>query len=173
MRGVCVQSMHRRRSLQNDANPRVAMTVDAPLMTLGQAKPPLEIEVVLDLFKLALADEKAGEKARHHRGHLVVNRVFCTLESINQLFELLLPSGAGLVPRFEGGGNFLDVLDVFSDRLLLVPDVVQPSVDAIGQSAELLFCEPPFFSSKFRWIDARTSSSESAICRPGGWSGPP
>src|SRR5947209_7140938 len=88
MRGVCVQSMHQRWSLQNEANPRVAMTVDPPLVTLGQAKPPLEIEVVLDLFRRALADEKAREKAHHHRGHLVVNRVYCTLEAIDQRFEL-------------------------------------------------------------------------------------
>jgi hypothetical protein len=36
------------------------------------------------------------------------------------------------------------------ERLLLGPDLVQASVDAAGQSFELLFCEPPFFSSKLR-----------------------
>src|SRR5262249_34896963 len=153
MRCVCVQRMHQRRSLQNEANPRVAMSVDSSFMTLGQAKPPLEIEVVLDRFKLALADEKAGQKAHHHRGHLMANRILGTLEAIDQFFELLLPRGAGLAPRFEGGGNFLDVLDVFADRCLLVPNFVSTPVDALGQAAELLFGEPPFFSSKFRWID--------------------
>src|SRR5262249_5147075 len=122
---------------------------------------------------LALADEKACEEAHHHPGHLVANRIFCTLEAIDQLFELLLPSRACLAPRFEGGGYFLDVLHVFSDRFLLVPNFVPASVDASGQAAELLFGESPFFASKFRWIDARTSSSESAIRRPGGRSGPP
>src|SRR6516165_11433555 len=97
---VCVQSMNQCWSLQYDANPRVAMTVDSSLMTLGQSKPPLEIEIVLDLFKLALADEKAGEKADHHLGHLVANRILCTLEAIDQFFELLLPRGACLAPRF-------------------------------------------------------------------------
>ena len=33
---VCVQSMHQRRSLENNANPCVAMTVDPSLVTLGQ-----------------------------------------------------------------------------------------------------------------------------------------
>ena len=121
---VCVQSMNQCWSLQYDANPRVAMTVDSSLMTLGQSKPPLEIEIVLDLFKLALADEKAGEKADHHCSHLVANRVLGTRESIDQLLELLLPSGAGLALRFEGDRNFLDVLDVLSDRFLLVPNFV-------------------------------------------------
>jgi len=41
------------------------MAVDPPLMTLGQPKPSFKIEIVLDLFKLAFADEKAGEEANH------------------------------------------------------------------------------------------------------------
>ena len=48
---------------ENDSNARVAMTVDSPLVTLGQAKPSLQIEIVSDLLELALADEKVGEKA--------------------------------------------------------------------------------------------------------------
>ena len=51
---------------------------------------------------------------------------------------------------------------------MLGPDFVQSSVDAVGQAAELLFCGPPFFSSKFRWIDSRTSTKASAIRKPGG-----
>ena len=41
------------------------------------------------------------------------------------------------------------------------------------QPAELLLREPPFFASKFRWIDSWTSFSASAIRKPGGCSGPP
>ncbi len=48
---------------ENDSNARVGMTVDSPLVTLGQAKPSLQIEIVSGLLELALADEKAGEKA--------------------------------------------------------------------------------------------------------------
>ena len=83
MRGVGVQSMYQRRSFENDSNPRVAMTMDSPLVALGQAKPSLQIEIVSDLLKLALADEKAGEKAHHHLDDLLVNRVLLTLESID------------------------------------------------------------------------------------------
>ena len=170
---MCIQSMHQRRPFQNDANPRVAMTVDPPLVTLGQAKPSLQIEIILDLFKLALADEKAGEEADHHRGHVLANRILGRLELIDQLLELLLAIRAIFLSGFEGRGDLLDVLDVFSDYLLLGLDFVQTSVDASGQAAELLFREPPFFSSKFRWIDSRTSFKASAIRKPGGWSGPP
>ena len=75
--------MHPRRPFLNDPDPRVAMTVDPPLVTFGQAKPSLKIKIVLDLPKLALADEQAGEKTDHHLGHMQVNRISSTLESID------------------------------------------------------------------------------------------
>ena len=59
---VCVQSMHQRWSLQNDANARVAMTVDPPLMTLRQAKPALQIEDVRDLLKLPAPTKSPARK---------------------------------------------------------------------------------------------------------------
>src|SRR6266496_2635318 len=137
MRGVSVQSMHQRRSLQDQPNPRVAMTVDPPLVTLGSAKPPLQIEIILDRFILLLADEEAGKEAEHHRGHRVADRILGPLELIDQRLELLL-------------------------------DFVQAALDASGQAAELRLREPPFFSSKSRWSDSRTSVNASAILSPGG-----
>jgi hypothetical protein len=50
---------------------------------------------------------------------------------------------------------------------------VEAAVDATRQAAQWLLCEPPFFSSRLRWIDSRTSSKAAAIRNPGGWSGPP
>jgi len=149
MRHVRIQCVDHRRPFLNDSNPRVAMTVDPPLMTLGQPKPSFKIEIVLDLFKLALADEKAGEEANHHLGHVLANRILSWLEFINQLFELFSAIRT-ILPRFEGRSYLLDVLDVFADFLLLGLDGVQTSVDAAGQAAELLLFEAPFFSSKFR-----------------------
>ena len=78
------------------------------------------------------------------------NRILSPLEPIDQFFEPLLAICASFLSRFEGRGYLLDVLDVFSDCLLCGLDFVETSVDAAGQAAELLFCEPPFFSSKFR-----------------------
>ena len=66
------------------------------------------------------------------------------LEAIDQLLELLLAMLATLVSRFEGRGYLLDVLDVFSDRLLLGLDVVQSPLDAVGQTAQLLLWNPLF-----------------------------
>ena len=173
MRHVRVQCEDQRWSLLDDSNPRVAMTVDLPLVALGQAEPPLQSEIVPDLLELSLADEKAAQEADHQRGHLLANRIVMPLESIDQRLELVLAVGATPRFRFEGCGDLRNVLDVLSDWLLLGPDLLQSPVNASGQSTELGCCESPFFASKFRWIDSRTCSKASAIRRPGGWSGPP
>jgi len=173
MCGVDVQRMHQRGPLHNDTNPRVAMTVDPALVTLGEAKPALQVEIVADRFELAFADEQASLKAAHHLDHLLMNRLLGVLEALAQFLELRFPSCARLPLRLQGGGYFLDVLDVVSERLLFRADGLQAAVDAVGQSAELLLGEPPFFSSKFRWIDSRTSCNAAAIRKPGGCSGPP
>ena len=59
---MSVQGRHQRRSVQDQPNPRVAMTVDPPLVTLGQAEPPLQVQVVPDRLVLPLADEQPGEE---------------------------------------------------------------------------------------------------------------
>ena len=91
------------------------MTVNSPLVALGQAEPSLKIEIVLDLLELARADKKAGQEADHQRGHVPANWILIPLESIDQLLELLLAILATLPSRFEGRGYLLDVLDVLSD----------------------------------------------------------
>ena len=136
----------------------MAMTVDPTLVTLGQAKPSFKIEVVFEFLKRVLADEKAGEsppghpkgrdsgrEANHHLGHVLANRIISLLEFLGQLLELLLAIRAILPSRFEGRSDLLDVLDVFSNFLLLGLDCVQTSVDAVGRAVELLFFEAPFF----------------------------
>ena len=168
-----VQSMHQRGPLQNDPNPGVAMTVDPALVTLGQAKPALQVEIVAERFKLAFADEQASQKAPHHLNHLLMHRRLCAVEALDQFLELRLPSGARLPLRWERCSYLRDVLDVLSERLLFRVHCLQAAVDAVSQAAELLLGEPPFFSSKFRWSEARTSCNAAAIRKPGGCSGPP
>ena len=97
-----------------------------------------------------------------------MNRIVGALEALDQFLELLLPIRARPRLRFEGRGYLLDVLDVGAQRLLFRSDCVQAAVYAVGQSAEFLLCEPPFFSSKLRWSDSRTSPNASAIRKPGG-----
>jgi len=54
-----------------------------PPVRLTRATSSLKIKIVLDLLKLALTDEQAGEKTDHHLGHMQVNRISSTLESID------------------------------------------------------------------------------------------
>src|SRR5512135_3710962 len=173
MRRVGVQGMHQRRSRHNDPDPRVATTVDPPLGTLRQAQPTLQIKIILDPFILLLADEAAGKEAEHHRRHRVPDRILGLLELVDQRLELLRPLHAIFGPGLEGRSHLRDHLDVFSDYLLLLLDFIEAPLDASGQSAELLLCEPPFVASKFRWIDSWTSLRASAIRTPGGCRGPP
>src|SRR5512142_1185789 len=174
--GVCrvrIEGVHQCRPFLDDPDPGVAMTVDPSLVALGQAKPPLQIEIVSDPLELGPADEQACEETDHHRRHLPTDRVRGAFEAIDQPFELLLTSRAIPPSGFAGRGNFPDRLDVPSDRSLLATDGGQSAVDAVGQAAELLLGEPPFCASKLRRSESRTSFKASAIRRPGGWSGPP
>src|SRR4051794_30166425 len=173
MRRVRVQGRHQRRSVQDQADPRVAMTVDPPLVTLGQAKPPLQIEVIPDRFILLLADEQAGQEAEHHRRHAVPDRILGRLEAIDQRLELLLTLRDVLAPGLQRRGRLRDHPDVSSDDLWLLLDFIEAPLDAAGQAAELLLREPPFFAPKSRRSDAWTSFKGSAIRTPGGCSDPP
>jgi len=173
MRDMRIQGMDQRWSLQNDANPRVPMTVDVTLVTLRNAKPTLQIQIVIERRQGVCANEQTGHKARHHLRHFLVDRLLATLKAILQRLKLLLPLDATLRARFECRGNSRDVLHVVAQFLLFGADGVETAVDATGQAVELRFGEAPFFSSKFRWIDSRTSLNASAIRKPGGCSGPP
>jgi hypothetical protein len=97
-----------------------------------------------------------------------VNRLAGSLKTLPQFLEFPPPFPARLRLRFESRGYFRDVLDVAAQRLLFRPDGVEAAVDAVGESAELLLREPPFFSAKFRWIDSRTSPNAAAMRKPGG-----
>ena len=168
VRDMRIQGQEQRWSVLNDTNSRVAVTVDPTLVALGQAKPPLQVEIVSDRFPLGPADEQPGQEADHDLGHVPADGVFGLLEAIDQRLERLLPRRAVVPSGFESRGYLLEVLDVVSDRLLLGSDMVQSPVDAAGQSSQLGGGASPFFASKLRWIESRTSVKASAIRRPGG-----
>ena len=170
---VGVQSMHQRRSLQDDSYPRVAMTVDAALVTLRNAKPTLQIQIVRERGERGFAHKQARRKAHHHLSHLLVDRRLGALKAILQGLELLLPLRTTCAFRFEGRRHRRNVLHIAAQRFLFGFDGVEAAVDAAGQAVELRFGEAPFFSSKLRWIESRTSLKASAMRKPGGCSGPP
>src|SRR4051812_17598939 len=124
--------MHHRRSFLNDPDSRMATTVEPPLVTLGQAEPPLQIEIVADPLERGLADKQARDETDHDHGHLAVNRITGTLEPRRQLLELLLAPWALPLFGIEGRGDFADLLDILSDRRLLGRNLVQAAIDAAG-----------------------------------------
>lgn len=115
MRNVRVQSENQCGPVLDDSDPGVAMTVNSPLVALGQAEPPLEIKIVLDLFELPLTHKKAGQEADHQRGHVLANRILIPLESVDQLLELRPAIPATSASRVEGRGHLVDVLDILAD----------------------------------------------------------
>jgi hypothetical protein len=108
-------------------------------------------------------------KSANSFGRLVLDRAFLMIlrRFIASLWHLGTLAAIALF-GVQGICNLLDLLDLFSEHLLLGFHRAQTSVNAAGQAVELLFCGPPFFSSKFRWIESRTSPKASAIRKPGG-----
>ena len=127
-----VQRVHHRRPFLNDPDPRMATTVEAPLVTLGQAEPPLQIEIVADFFERGLADKQARDETDHDPGHLLGNRITGPLETRRQRLELLLTPWALPLLGIEGRGDFAEFRDIPSDRRLLGRDLVHAAVDAPG-----------------------------------------
>ena len=165
---MCVQGQRLGRSLLDNPNPGMFMTVDPSLMPLGYAKPALQIEIVPNLIHFISAHKEAGLEAAHHLGHVFVERITGTDKAFDQFSKVGLTLGAITLFRVQGVCYLLDLLDLFPEHILLGFDRAQALVDAVSQAAELLFCEPPFFASMFRWIDCRTSLSAWAIRKPGG-----
>jgi len=170
---VGVQRMHQCWPFLDNPHSRMAMAVNPTLMPLGQAEPTLEIEIVVDVIESVITSKEASTEAPHQTRHLFVDRIAVAVNAREDCVEVGLTLGRCLRCRVQGRGHLLDGLDVAPDRLLLGFHQVQSLVDGGGQPAQLLLCEPPFFASRFRWTDCRTSSNASAIRNPGGSSGPP
>src|SRR4051812_45380208 len=139
----------------------MAMPVDPTLMPLGQAEPALQIEIVVDLIEGVIASKEAGAEAPHQHRHLSVDRIAVAVKASEDGVEVGLTLGRCLGCRVQGRGHLLDGLDVAPDRLLLGPHQVQSLVDAGGQPAQLLLCEPPLYVS--------TAASRAAIAWRWGW----
>ena len=94
--GVCpmrVQRMHHRRPLLDHTNPCVAVAVDPPLVPLGHAEPPLQVQVVLHRREVLSACEKAGAETVHQVGHVPMNRIAVALQTRQDRIKVALACG--------------------------------------------------------------------------------
>ena len=173
MRQVGIQGQQLCWTFLHDSHSGMTMPVNPTLVTLGLAKPSLQVQVVTRQVRIITADEQPRLEAPHHRRHLLPDRVRLDSQAIPQLGEIRVTLSAGSVGRFESDGNFDDLVHMLSDRDLRFLDRVQPSIDEPGQATQERIGAPPFFASRLRPRDCLTSPNASAIRSPGGWSGPP
>lgn len=150
----------------------MAMPVDAALVSLGQTEPAFQAQVVLGRLRIG-SDKQPGLETGHDPTHLLLNQIVALSQLVAQGLESPLAFGAGTVGRLQGFLDGSDGGDVALDRLQVVLDLIQSTVDAPRQALELGLGAPPFLTWMFRSSDCRTSRNASAIRRPGGCSGPP
>ncbi len=170
---VGIQGQHQCRTFLHDSHPGMTVAVNPTLVSLGPAKPTLQIEVVTRQVRLITADEQARLEAPHHRRHPPPDRVRLGSQAIPQLGEVNATVITRALARIESGGNFDDLAHMLSDRDLRLLDRIKPPVDEPGQATQERFGAPPFFAPRLRPRDSLTSPNASAIRSPGGWSGPP
>jgi hypothetical protein len=173
MQEMGVQGQHERWSFLDDSDPRMFVSVDAALVSFRLAKPPLQLQIVMGPIRPVSSHEQARLKTGHHFTHLLLVHILAIPKLVPQGYKLRLPTLRGAVDRIQQVGDVLNILDLAANFRLGRLDSFQASVDAPSQTLQLIVAAPPFFASRFRWRDSRTSPKASAIRRPEGWSGPP
>src|SRR5439155_7083756 len=109
------------------------------------------------------------QKTAHHRGKLLLNAVSAALPLLPQHDELRLPLLLwGLVTGSQGAIRCSQVLDILPHLLEGLTCNRQAAVNASGQTLQQHLCTPPFWASKLRSSDSRTSSNASLIRKPAG-----
>lgn len=170
---VGVERQHQRWAFQDDSHSRMAVAVDAAFVAFGLPKPPFELQVVVGEIRIVSPHKKAGREAAHDLRHVLTDRMLvllpCLLKALEGCFSLLGRTRVGIERRGYGVDRFDVSADFFLGRL----DLRQPLIDASGQTPQASFGAPPFFASRSRCSEARTSPSASPIRSPGGSSGPP
>lgn len=168
-----VERQHQRWAFQDDSHSRMAMAVDAALVAFGLPKPSFELQVVVGEIWIVSPDKEARCEAAHDLGHVLTDRMLvllqCLLKGLKGCLSLLGRPGLGIERR----GYRTDGFEVRSDFFLGRLDLRQPPVYASRQTPQAPFGDAPFFASRLRCSDARTSPRAPAIRNPGGSRGPP
>jgi hypothetical protein len=77
-----VQSQEHRRTFLHNAHSRVTTSVNATLVSFGQAKPTLQIQIVARQIAPTTAHEQALLETRHQSAHLLADGVFVFQQSV-------------------------------------------------------------------------------------------
>jgi hypothetical protein len=170
---VRVERQDQRWAFQNDSHPRMTMAMDATLVAFGLSKPAFQIQIVEGKVRIVSCDKQPRRETAHDLGHVPTDRIVLVgqgcLQCLERGFSLRGWAGGGI----KRGGYLPDHLDVSADLFLRRANLPDAPVDASGQTPYMLLDAPPFWASRFRCSDWRTSPNASAIRNPGGWRGPP
>ena len=170
---VRVQRQQYRRPFLHQPHADVTMSMNPTLVALGQAEPPLQIEIVPRQSRVISPDEQPRGETPHHPGHLLPHHVITGVEPLTNRLEGRRTLSLIPVSRIQRRPDLDHILDGLPNRLLGLLDRSQSPIEEPGQALQERLGTPPCFASRFRWSDWRTSPNASAIRRPGGWSGPP
>src|SRR5262249_20332891 len=151
----------------------VTTTVNPALVSLGQAKPTLQVEVISRKVAPATTSEEALLETCHHATHLLADRVLRRVQPVPHGIVEPLSFCPTIRCRIQCRVHLSDRLDIGLYFLLCVENQRSSFVNASRQTLQEAFCVPPFLSRTLRCSDCCTSPNASTIRSPGGRKGPP
>ena len=164
-----VKRQHQRRTLLHQSNAHVAPAMHPTLVAFGTFAPALHIHMVFWKIGRLSTHTQPRRQTAHHRGKLLLNGVSAGLPLLPQHDELRLPLLLwGLVTGSQGAIHCSQVLDILPHLLEGLTCNRQAAVNASGQTLQQHLCTPPFWASKLRSSDSRTSSNASLLRQPAG-----
>src|SRR6516162_11601719 len=172
-RAVGVEGGQQRRSFPHQAYPRVLLTMNPPLMPLGQPEPTLQIQVVPGHVARLATDKEPGLPAGHELAQMLVKGQRTLLQPLLQGRKLGTPLAQPAAARVERFGDQTNLRHLLLDDDAVLGYRRQPRVEPRRQPGQAFLRAPPFFAPRLRCRDCRTSVRASAIRSPGGWRGPP
>ena len=168
-----IERRQQRGAFVDEADPSVAVAMNAALVAFRVSKPAFEVEVVLWEVRVVTSYKQAWLKTRQHPPHVLPPRIVTPLELRPQDLKLRVTLVARAPVGIKRGLDCPHVCHLVTYVLLGRLHTRQASINIAGQARELLVGTPPFCVSRFRCSDAQTSPKASAIRKPGGCSGPP
>ena len=168
-----VQGQHQGGTFLNDADTGMLVSVDASFVAFGLPEPALQIKIILRQTGIVAANKQARLETGHDFAHVLRYRIVVRLKGVAQGLKSAPTFCFGASRETERGLHLSHPVYLLVDFLLAGTHLREPAIDAAGQAFELRVPAPPFFTSRLRCKDVRTSLKASAIRKPGGCSGPP
>jgi hypothetical protein len=170
---VCIEGRDERRSLLDNSDAGMGVSMDAALVPFGISEPAFEVEVVVGDLRIVRAGEESRCEAFHHAGHEQSVRMGVTAKLVYQSVELRVALGRRARLGVQDRIDLPDIGNAFAHLVLQVFYFVEAAVDTRGEACAAGLLRPFFFVCSVRSREARTSRRASVILSPGGSSGPP